>query len=266
MPSVLHHITGLSRAVGWPSTMNILARRLAQRSGTISSRLKNMRKDIELSPVDSDLFVLAQIFGWREYDPGETIKLRLNEVARKWRATGVTPLVIDGGANVGYSALFFSQAFPQAEVIAAEPERKTFQRLSRNCAGIPAIRPVHAAIWKHNEGVRFELEDRGSWSNHVGEEGELVPSLTLERLCKSEHPSRILVLKLDVEGAEREIIEACPEIVGSAMCIMIEPHDFMHPGAAGLEPLFRALAGRDFDTLVSGENLFFLSPELTKSR
>ena len=74
--------------------------------------------------------------------------------------------------------------------------------------------------------------------------------------------SRLLILKLDIEGSEKDVIEADPGVVCSAMCIMIEPHDFMRPGLACLTPLFAAVAGKQVDTVISGENLFLFSPEI----
>jgi len=61
----------------------------------------------------------------------------------------------------------------------------------------------------------------------------------------SDSTSRLLILKLDIEGSEKEVIEADPGVVCSAMCIMIEPHDFMQPGRGCLTPLLpRSQASR----------------------
>lgn len=262
MPSPLHHVTGLSRAVGWPNTLNILAQRACGVSRVAPLQLKSSVEKVGLSPTGSDLFVLSQVFGWREYDPGNGISSKLNQVAKTWRQKGITPLVIDGGANVGYSSLFFANLFPLATVVAVEPDPSTYERLCDNARATESIKPLRAAIWKHGDGVRFEQEKRGSWSNHVGEQGVLVPSRTLEQICQTVPSSRLLLLKLDVEGSEREVIDFSPDVVRSALCIMIEPHDFMHPRAAGLMPLFRAVCNCGFDTVISGENLFLFSPEL----
>jgi hypothetical protein len=70
--------------------------------------------------------------------------------------------------------------------------------------------------------------------------------------------ARVLLIKLDIEGAEREVCYSALESIRAAPCIMIEPHDFMFPGAGCLVPLYSAVAGRKIDTLLRGENIFLL--------
>lgn len=213
-------------------------------------------------PTDSDLFVLSQIFGWREYAADDVTTHQLRRVSADWKAKGISPLIIDGGANVGYSAIFFAHEFPEAIIVALEPDRETFERLSRNCQGHPRIKPIHAALWRDTDGVTLQTGDHGSWSHHLGQEGVHVPSTTLSAVMASNPASRLLILKLDIEGSEKEVVGADPSIVTSAMCVMIEPHDFMLPGLACLMPLFAAVAGKQIDTVISGENLFLFSSEI----
>jgi FkbM family methyltransferase len=263
MPSTLHHIVGLARATGWLAALNILARRHLRYRKPVSLKVGRLSTRLEVSPTDSDLFVLSQIFGWGEYAASENMARQMRRLSAEWAASGITPVIIDGGANVGYSPLFFAKEFPEATVIALEPDRPTFERLCRNCQGERRIKPIHGALWHHRNGVRLQSGRHGSWSHHLDQEGTLVPSTTLRDVMALEPTSRLLILKLDIEGSEREVVEADPEIVRSAMCIMIEPHDFMRPGLGCLTPLFKALAGKEIDTVISGENLFLYSRELT---
>ena len=262
MPSALHHIRGLTRAIGWPAAIDLLARRCLGLRRPISIKVRGLSGTLAVAPTDSDLFVLSQIFGWREYATDNATAQQLRRVSADWKANGISPLIIDGGANVGYSAIFFAQEFPEATIVALEPDRETFERLSRNCQGHPRIKPIHAALWRNTEGVTLQTGDHGSWSHHLGQEGVRVPSTTLSAVMASNPVSRLLILKLDIEGSEKEVVEADPSTVASAMCVMIEPHDFMQPGLACLTPLFAAVAGKQVDTVISGENLFLFSPEI----
>ena len=47
---------------------------------------------------------------------------------------GEVPLIIDGGANVGLSLRGFARDFPQAHVIAVEPDDDNFRVLAANAA------------------------------------------------------------------------------------------------------------------------------------
>ena len=262
MPNALYHVKGLARAIGWSAAINLLARRCLGLHRPISIKVRGLSGTIEVGPTDSDLFVLSQIFGWREYATDNATTQQLHRVSADWKTNGISPFIIDGGANVGYSALFFAGTFPEATVVALEPDPQTFERLCRNCQGHPKIKPVQAALWRDANGVRLQTGEHGSWSHHLGRDGLEVPSTTLRAVMASDPTSRLLILKLDIEGSEKEVIEADPGVVCSAMCIMIEPHDFMRPGLACLTPLFAALAGKQVDTVINGENLFLFSPEI----
>jgi len=116
---------------------------------------------LEVTPTDSDLFVLSQIFGWREYATDNATAHQLHRVSADWKANGISPFIIDGGANVGYSALFFAELFPEATIVALEPDPKAFVRLCRNCQGHPKIKPVQAALWRDANGVRLRRASTG---------------------------------------------------------------------------------------------------------
>jgi FkbM family methyltransferase len=263
MPTRIHHIQGLIRAVGFVAAVGILVRR--------SLRLKQpvtVRADghcIYIRPTDSDLFVASQIFGWREYDIGIKPRKALNSLAAIWRKQGDIPVIVDAGANVGYSALYLADSFPDALVLAVEPDGATLDALKRNCAGSERIIPVHAALWSHEKGVSLRSAAAlGSWARSV-EEGGSTPSRRLDLLLADIPRARVLLIKLDIEGAEREVCSSAQESIRIAPCIMIEPHDFMFPGAGCLTPLYSAVAGRKMDTLLRGENIFLLDSTLAEA-
>ena len=222
---------------------------------------------IEIDPLGSDLFVASQIFGHKEYALDDQVTARLNVLSAELRKAGRVPVIIDGGANVGYSVLFFAHTYPEALVIAIEPDQNSVASLKRNVADRPRVQLIHAGLWCHTEGVRLQSTSNGSWGHFVqdGDHGELTPSVTLHGLFE-ENPGWVpLIIKLDIEGAEKTVVAASPDVFRSAACIMIEPHDFKLHGAAGLTPLFKALADRPMDTLINGENLFLLDPKMTAS-
>src|SRR5437899_2996190 len=87
-------------------------------------------------------------------------------------------------------------------------------------------------------------------------DNEFTPSVRLDQLVGTNE--RALLIKLDIEGSERDACTTSREILRSSPVIIIEPHDFMLPGNACLAPLLSALVGQDRDILISGENLVFL--------
>jgi FkbM family methyltransferase len=253
------HIVGLYKAVGLAKATNIIFRRFLNINCPIRISLRDY--SFVLRPTDSDLFVASQIFGHAEYDVGEKMKDAISKTAYEWIKNGITPIIIDAGANVGYSSIFFARSFPMAQVIAIEPDVKSYQILNINCCDLKRIISINAALWSHGNGVRLIDGDKGSWSNSVLDNGT-TPSIQLERALALVSNARPLIIKLDIEGAEREVIEASAETIKSAPCLLIEPHDFMLPGAGCLSPLFNAIAGKKVDVLLKGENLMIFDSNL----
>ena len=111
----------LQRAVGFRAAALVFLRKLLGIRTPVWARAQGVR--FAIRPLDSDLFVASQIFGGREYDPGPAVEARLNRLAARWREAGQLPVIIDAGANVGYSALCFAQRYPQAVVVARARSR-----------------------------------------------------------------------------------------------------------------------------------------------
>ena len=63
-------------------------------------------------------------------------------------------VVVDAGANIGLSTVFFANKFPQAKIVAIEPEPSNFAMLRDNVAPYPNVTPVQAALWKEDRGAR----------------------------------------------------------------------------------------------------------------
>ena len=260
MPGRSEHLLRLHKAVGVAATAGILLRRALKMGGPARVRVDG--HDLWLRPRDSDLFVLGQIFGTREYDLGR-YKAGLRRLASQWTNKGVTPVILDIGANVGYSPIYFADLFPDAVVVAVEADRATFEQLVENVKGHDRIRPVYAAVWSHENGVELAPPVReGSWAGRVGAGAGRTPSMLLGSTFAGIPNARPLIVKLDVEGAEREICESAGPVLATVPCILIEPHDFMLPGHGCLQHLLPALAGRELDTLIRGENLMFVDSSL----
>jgi FkbM family methyltransferase len=257
MPSALHHIKGLVRAAGAVKAVEILVRRGLKLTKPVRVTVQDYGR-VDVRPTDSDLFVLSQIFGWEEYKIDDARLETLRRTAASWQDAGDTPVIVDAGANVGYSALYFARLFPDACILAIEPGAATFRVLLKNVAGRTTIRAVNVALWSHGDGINLSHSTMGSWSNQV-QEGVGTASARLDVLLQSIPKARPLLVKMDIEGAEREVIESCPDVFRNSECIMIEPHDFLNTNGACLYPLYKVASTRQFDTIINGENLLLFA-------
>ena len=249
----------LTKTVGVGNALHIYARRALGQREQLSVSCKG--RTLPLRPAESDPFVIEQIFGAQQYRLPQKITENLNLLSRAIRKDRGTPVIIDGGANVGYSALFFSEVYPDAVVIAVEPDYEAYSLLENCCRGNQQIKPVHGALWCNNNGVQLYNKDQPSWARSVAEGGTVPSYLLSDLLDMVEEPSPLL-LKLDIEGAEYDVVESSGDLVSRFPCLMIEPHDWMFGGRGCLSPLFSTINGRKVDTLISGENIFLVDSQL----
>ena len=134
-------------------------------------RTKTARYPLWCRPRSSDLDVFKQIFVMREY----ALLVDLMKSSR-------VGLVLDCGANVGYSAAYFLTQFPACELIAVEPDAANFGALQRNLSPYgKRARAVHSGIWSHAVGLKIAdhlFRDGRDWSRTVREcRGEETPRL-----------------------------------------------------------------------------------------
>jgi FkbM family methyltransferase len=169
--------------------------------------------------------------------------------------------IVDAGANIGLTSVYFASRYPGATVVAIEPEPSNYRLLCRNASGYPNIVPLCAALWY--EKTRLSLFDAGTgnWGFQIrdsgpgaGESGSDVQAITVASLMRDHGFDHIDVLKVDIEGAEKEVFEHCADWIDSVGVLMVELHDRLKPGCS--EVVHTATA-RFPQRWQRGETLFF---------
>lgn len=166
--------------------------------------------------------------------------------------------VIDLGANVGLSALFFAVKYPNARVIAVEPERHNYEQLVKNVSGFSNVYALNNAIWYENKELNIYDGGGGEYAfNIVEANGTLVGTttcITINDIIEKYDLKKIDILKVDIEGAEKELfMYNFNKWLPMVRCIMIELHDGDHPGCTSA--FFRAITDREFTMTSKGEVL-----------
>lgn len=268
--SNLRTLIGFRRAFGFWATVRVVLFRfvLGGRPLRVWWSAAGVRHRLLIRSRDSDVFVGSQVLGWREYEIDPARTAALNALADDWKQAGAEPVIVDAGANIGLSALFFASTFPGVTVIAIEPGAATFDVLVENVRAQPSVIPLRAALWSSDAGVELETTDSGSWGTRTVEAAgpNLVPSATMDQVLASVPNARLLLAKIDIEGAERQALSVGASALPDAPVVMIESHDWMFPGHGSLVPLLAAKAGREVDVLVNGENLVFVDSALCAPR
>lgn len=144
--------------------------------------------------------------------------------------------IIDAGANIGMSAIWFANKFPEAKIIAIEPETSNYELLKENCRPYPNISTVHAAVWHKNGEIELLNPGRGYYGFVTQDSNQnstnLVQALTIQQIMADAQINRIDLLKMDIEGAEKEVLENCHPWINKTSSLTIELHDRFKPGCS----------------------------------
>jgi FkbM family methyltransferase len=174
-------------------------------------------------------------------------------------------VIVDGGANIGLSALYLHRRFPTARIVAVEFERSNFDLLARNVAAYPQIEPVLAGLWPSDGWVAVADEMAAKWATMPraddGASPRSVRAVSLTTLMAERALDRIDLLKLDLEGSEYELFDRLPPWLDAVGTLAIELHERLRPGAS--RRVVRALAGCLVGLQVQGE---YLVCELGRAR
>lgn len=184
------------------------------------------RHPVRLRAGTSDIATFMQIFHDLEY--------QLPEVAS-------ATTIVDAGANIGLSAIFFAYRYPGATIVAIEPEQSNFQLLEQNVAPYRAIVPLRAALWRCDGTIDVADSGEGKWGFRVGQghdgsdvpfTGQRVEALTVASVMERFSFCHIDILKMDIEGAEKEVLDGAPCWLSKVGALAVELHDRFKPGCS----------------------------------
>lgn len=156
----------------------------------------------------------------------------------KFNSSTEKPIIYDCGANIGISILYFKWLFPKSRIKAFEPDPNIFNRLEQNIKTnrITEIELISAAVWINNNGIEFGIEGAdGSSIYHDGKKVK-VNSVRLKELLEKEE--KIDLLKIDIEGAETEVLIDCDNSFQNVENLFIEYHSFTKENQRLAEILF----------------------------
>jgi FkbM family methyltransferase len=207
---------------------------------------------VELRLLSSDIPTFQQVFIRREYE-SDSLPLEARTI-------------VDLGANIGLSTVFFGLRYPQATIVAVEPNPENFRLLERNTArlGDRVIR-LNEAIWWEDGSISLKTEDDqgrplGGWGTQTvaadPASSQVIPCRSMTSLLRSQRISEIDILKVDIEGAEEELFsKESEQWVHMVKMLFIETHDRFKPGSEAT--VREALSGRFREANRCGENLVF---------
>lgn len=177
---------------------------------------------------------------------------------------GFSPkVIVDAGAYVGYSSVYFANKYPDAKIIAIEPEDSNFELLQKNTQNYKNIYCIKAALW--SEPVKLKVvkgEADRHWAFKVEKlsgdgnaDSRAISVVTIPQIISTYKLETIDIFKIDIEGAEKELFSKDYEPwITKCKIIVIELHDRFLPGCSKV--FYSALSNLPFNQHSKRENIF----------
>jgi FkbM family methyltransferase len=152
----------------------------------------------------------------------------------RFQTDSAEPVILDCGANIGSSLAYFRQNYPKSRIIAFEADPDIGAILNQNLTSnrIEGIEVVNKAVWTNDEGIDFGSGEADSASLFSETNRRQVPSVRLRDYLLRE--LRVDMLKIDIEGAETDVLIDCRDALAHVRNLFIEYHAYIgHPQTLG---------------------------------
>lgn len=235
------------RHFGWLTGIRLLLKiSFSPKNKLLSLQLPGYAAPVYIRAQTSDEYTFQQIFIQHEYEFPEEVK---------------PEYLLDAGANTGLAAIYFANRYPGVKITCLEPESGNFEILKKNIAAWPGITAVQAGLWRKSGYLKIVDIGLDNWGFTVKEseqkEDDSILAYSMKELMQLVSVPRFDWIKMDIEGSEKEVLDAegAGEWLDTCNMLVIELHDRMKPGTSS--SLFQAIRHRQYNFDVKGENLLF---------
>jgi FkbM family methyltransferase len=238
---------------------HVALKRLQKKPRYTAASTNLLGTEMKLVDTASFLFMYQEIFERQIY---------------RFKAIRKRPVIIDCGANIGLSVLYFKQLYPDSRVTAFEPDKKIFDVLKKNMQAfeLSDVELIDKAVWRSDEVLKFWPE--GADGGRILPQDSVVEYDSVEAVRLRPYLSQpVDFLKLDIEGAESEVLKDCRDLLFNVTNLFVEYHSFadqvqsfaplinvlceagfrlhFHPSGTSLQPFYHRTIRQDMDGQVN---------------
>jgi FkbM family methyltransferase len=188
------NVLSIARMLGVRQTLELALARNRGSKEPVALRVPEIPHPVYVRADGTDVNCFWQVFGKRDCAV---------DLPRSPR------VIIDGGAHIGCASIYFANRFPQATIVAVEPEAANYELARQNLAPYPNVHLVRGGIWPRDAWLAIKNPRADSWAFRVVEVAE-----NAEGACQGHSIDGLLrrfelegadLVKLDIEGAELEV-------------------------------------------------------------
>ncbi len=191
---------------------------------------EDIKYPLMLRQTHSDLWGYIEVFRHGAYDLPVDLTKKINGKA-----------IVDLGAYNGTSAVYFANKYPKSEIIAVEPNPKNYSLLCKNTAPYGKhIKTINSAVSPTDHSIikqplssnkrTFGLKSNNMLNTYLPsheKSSNNLSAVTPDRIVKLLSSKVIGLLKVDIEGAEKQLFESkeIDKLLRITDILLIETHD-----------------------------------------
>jgi FkbM family methyltransferase len=157
---------------------------------------------------------------------------------------------VDAGANIGLFTVYYASRLPNAQILSIEPESSNFTMLEKNTSAYPNINLIRKGLWCEGCMLKVVNESSEKWAFEViPDPNGNIEAVSMNEIMGDSQPDlRNILVKMDIEGADQNVLSKNLEWLDRVTNLYIEVHD-------SWRELFCALNRYDYGVTKFRENL-----------
>jgi FkbM family methyltransferase len=165
------------------------------------------------------------------------------------------PLILDLGANIGASSSYFFFTYPGSKIVSLEPDIKNYETLKKN---------VPSSIIHFNKAIACEQKNL-KLNNSTIDPRAIAVQYELKGEVECVPVNKIIndlddnfvpfIIKIDIEGGEKDLFKKNTEWIDKFKIIIIEPHDWLYEGGLTMKNFLNKIGNLDRDFIILNENI-----------
>jgi FkbM family methyltransferase len=191
---------------------------LSGSSAATPIRIRTLKNNqVWCRPASSDPWVLWDVF----FDRYQTLPLEIENPKS----------IVDLGANVGYTTIYYGILYPKARILAVEMDGANYRLACRNVTPIGSrCSLVHAAVWSRDGQIEYCGEEEQGYRvtnlecNDSRKNVQSVASRGVLSILDEYGFNDVDFVKMDIEGAESEVFRGPLDWLTRVNALKIELH------------------------------------------
>lgn len=174
-------------------------------------KMNAKRFDVQMRTYSGDISIFYELFWKKMY-------------ALPHKLIQSPEIIIDLGAHLGFTSIFYALEYENAKIYSLEASKENFRLLKKNTEKFAQISVLNRAINFEDGEVLFE-EGGLSYNTRISDKGDVIQAISIPTLMKNHKIHKIDLLKIDIEGAEKELLHQNNDWLEKVENIVIELHE-----------------------------------------